>query len=228
MKRILIILVILCFCFCLFACNADSNHTSSEKTSNKPSIDIEYSGEDEPESLEDEPESLSIADDDYSRYVVSNVVLDSSEAEETKFDVYMTVNTVTTWEDEFGGGGGDLNRTTKVPLNCDCIVLKIINNNEEFLIACSGFWRLEKFVDGEYIEIAVDDREATNIFGRVDERSGFLYVWLEELSDLISEGKYRFISPTLNITKETEDGLQEHTYQNEKSFILYSEFDFVQ
>ena len=102
---------------------------------------------------------------------------------------------------------------------------EIINNNDEIFIVCSGFWRLEKFVDGEYKEVANSNHAASSSCG--PNTSCFVLCDLEKFSDLISEGKYRIISPTLNIAKETENGLQDYIYQNEKSFILYGDFEFV-
>ncbi len=197
MKRVLICVLILCFCFCLVACNNNLNDASSEET--KHLIDIDYSSE----------------------YTVSNTVLDSSKAEETKFEIGMTINISTV--DEYGVA--TMNKTTKIPLNSNNITLEIINNNDEIFIVCSGFWRLEKFVDGEYKEVANSNHAASSSCG--PNTSCFVLCDLEKFSDLISEGKYRIISPTLNIAKETENGLQDYIYQNEKSFILYGDFEFV-
>ena len=119
-----------------------------------------------------------------------------------------------------------MNKTTKIPLNSNNITLEIINNNDEIFIVCSGFWRLEKFDNGEYKEVVTSSYAASSSCG--PNNSCFVLCDLNKYSNQISEGKYRIISPTLNIAKETENGLQDYIYQNEKSFILYSEFEFVQ
>lgn len=159
---------------------------------------------------------------DYSsEYTVSNTVLDSAKAEKMKFEVNMTVNISTVDE----CGVATMNKTTKIPLNSNNITLEIINNNDEIFIFCSGFWRLEKIENGEYKEVVTSNYAASSSCG--PNNSCFVLCDLNKYSNQISEGKYRIISPTLNIAKETENGLQDYIYQNEKSFILYSEFEFV-
>ena len=147
--------------------------------------------------------------------------IDSVKAEISTFDVNMTVNISTV--DEFGVAS--MNKTSKISLDSNNITLEIVNDNEEIFIVCSGFWRLEKYVDGMYKEVVSSDYAATSSCG--PKSSCYVLCDLNKYSNYISEGKYRFISPTLNIAKETETGLKDYTYQNEKAFILYSEFEFV-
>ena len=192
--------MILCFCFSLSACNGDLNNVSSEEKTNV-ATDIDYTSE----------------------YTVNNTVLDSSKAEQSKFEINMAINISNV--DEYGVA--TMNKTAKIPLNSNDITLEIINNNDdEIFIVCSGFWRLEKFVNGKYKEVVSSRYAASSSCG--PNSSCFVLCDLEQYSNLISEGKYRIISPTLNIAKETTNGLQDYIYQNEKSFILYSEFEFIQ
>lgn len=178
-----------------------------------------------PPSISDE--SPTVSEEDYetidttSEYTVSNTIIDSVKAEISKFDVNMTVNISTV--DEFGVAS--MNKTSKIPLDSNNITLEIVNDNEEIFIVCSGFWRLEKYVDGMYREVVSSDYAATSSCG--PKSSCYVLCDLNKYSNYISEGKYRIISPTLNIAKETEDGLKDYTYQNERAFILYSEFEFV-
>ena len=181
-----------------------------------------------PPSISDE--SPTVSEEDYetidtidttSEYTVSNTIIDSVKAEISKFDVNMTVNISTV--DEFGVAS--MNRTSKIPLDSNNITLEIVNDNEEIFIVCSGFWRLEKYVDGMYREVVSSDYAATSSCG--PKSSCYVLCDLNKYSSYIGEGKYRIISPTLNIAKETEDGLKDYTYQNERAFILYSEFEFV-
>ena len=193
MKRFLICILVLCFSFNLCACN---NNPPDEVN---PSIDVDYTSE----------------------YTVSNVVLESSKAEKTKFEVEMTINTTSVNEE----GIATMTAQNELPLNTEHVKLEIINGNDEISIVCSGYWRLEKLVDGKYVEVINSNDKCNSSCG--PNASCFVLCDLSKYSHLICEGKYRFISPTLNIAKDTENVRQDYIYQNEKSFILYSEFEFV-
>ncbi len=200
MKRFLIYTLVLYFSFNLCACSSTPPIDSSVYTEETTDIDLDYASE-------------------YT--VVDDIVLESSKAEKTKFEVKMTVNISTVNKQ----GIATMTAKTEVPLNTENLTLEMINSNNEISIVCSGSWRLEKLVDGKYVEVINSNDKCNSSCG--PNASCFVLCDLSKYSHLISEGKYRFISPTLNITKETENGLQDYIYQNEKSFILYSEFEFV-
>ena len=200
MKRFLICILVLCFSFNLCACNNNSPTDSSVYTEETTDIDVDYTSE----------------------YTVSdNVTIESSKAEKTKFEVEMTVNISSVNKQ----GIATMTTKTEFPLNTENVTLEMINGNDEISIVCSGSWRLEKLVDGKYVEVINSNDKCNSSCG--PNTSCFVLCDVSKYSHLISEGKYRFISPTLNITKETENGLQDYIYKNEKSFILYSEFEFV-
>ena len=200
MKRFLICILVLCFSFNQCACNNNPPTDSSVYTEEATDIDVDYTSE----------------------YTVSdNVILESSKAEKTKFEVEMTVNISSVNKQ----GIATMTAKTEFSLNTENVTLEMINGNDEISIVCSGSWRLEKLVDGKYVEVINSNDKCNSSCG--PNASCFVLCDLSKYSHLISEGKYRFISPTLNITKETEKGLQDYIYQNEKSFILYSEFEFV-
>lgn len=202
MKKLLIFILVFCVSICFSACNNIENNSSLETESLFETIDI----------------------DETSDFVLSNkITLDSSKAKESKFDVDMSINLVSINKN----GEATYTKTAQIPLNSENIILKINNGNEEFSLMCSGLWRLEKLMDGKYQQVKADtaDKECNNSFGPGD--YGVISCDLTPYSDIITNGKYRIISPTLNILKETENGFEESTYQNEKAFILYSEFEFV-
>ena len=218
MKIIFYYILVISLILGLTACSNSTNNNSSEnETERENSLLID----DTEEEWEDP-----LVIDDTSDYTVSSLYLESSKAQKSKFEVEMYIELGNT--DENGNYTGE--KTTTLPMNFDkytSVTLVIENNNDEIFICCSGFWRVEKLINGEYKEVKdfKSKYEANNKFGPGSE--GYVGCSLEEYSDLISEGKYRFISPTLHIAKETEDGLEDYTYQNEKAFILYSEFEFV-
>ncbi len=169
-----------------------------------------------------ESEDTAWEEDLSSEYTVSNIVIQSNKAQESKFDVEMTVNVSTVDKN----GNANMYKTEKLPLSAEHITLEIINKNDEISIVCSGFWRLEKLVNGKYTEVASANREANSGCG--PNSSCFVFFEMEDYREAISEGKYRIISPTLNIAKSTENGLVDYYYQNEKQFIIYKEFEIVE
>lgn len=212
MKKLTVFCLIFSTLLCFSACNKDEA-TDSNVSSKESYEESSYLADD---NLDDV--------DDTSEFTVKNpVTIDSSKAEKSKFNVDMTINNTHINQE----GVASYEITDKIPLNRDSITLKINNNNDEIFIACTGNWRLEKWVDGEYIECKaeISDTNSGHIFG--PGTSGFVFCDFEPYANSIEKGKYRIISPTLNIAKETENGLVETSYQNEKAFILYSEFEFV-
>lgn len=160
-------------------------------------------------------------------YTVVDVPIKSEKAVKSKFNVTMDIYISHLIQDN-GGGARPVNTiTTEVALNEKSIGLQINNNNDEIFIVCSGYWRLEKLVNGKYEEIVVDSQkyEANSSCGPKQEC--YVFCGLEAYKGLIEKGKYRIISPTLNIAKQNDNNLEDYTYQGEKSFILYKEFEFI-
>lgn len=210
MKKLIIYILLFGISLSLYSCNNESFEDDSE---------IFYS-------------PLEI--DTTSRYTVSEeIFLESSKAEKTKFDVEMIINLPDLSSENSDGNSESVvahpTPATEIPLNTEFIILEIFDGNDDISIVCYGPWRLEKLVDGKYIEL-INTKGNKKKYGDVTcipNSSCFVSINLNEYYHLLSEGKYRFISPTLYITKDTEEGLQDYTYQNEKAFILYSEFEFV-
>ena len=174
-------------------------------------------------------EKPDVAVDDEIPYSVVDVPIESEKAVKSKFNVDIDIYTID-WEDDNGGNGGIVPSTTitdKIPLNSKYISLQINNNNDKIFIVCSGFWRLEKLVNGKYEEIKVNypKNEASSSCGPKQEC--YVQCELDKYQGLITKGKYRIISPTLNIAIQKNNHLEDYTYQGEKSFIVYKEFEFI-
>ncbi|MBQ4153790.1 MAG: hypothetical protein IJE01_01145 [Clostridia bacterium] len=210
MKKLLIGFMVISILFCFSSCANKGTADISSKQTYKEEANESFVQE--------------IAIDDTSEFAIKNpITIDSSKAEKSKFKVDMSINLTDISEN----GEAIHTKTNKIPINRDYIVLYINNNNEDFTLMCSGFWHLEKFVNGKYEEVKAENsnKECNNSFGPGE--YGIIGCDLKPYTGLIEKGKYRIISPTLNILKETENGLEEFTYENEKVFILYSEFEFV-
>lgn len=215
MKKYCAAVLIFCIIFGFSGCGKNETDVKSNKSSNSINEDT----------LSSEENLIDDADDE-NYYKPTDVPIESEKAVASKFNVDMDIYVTDTVQKgdnvEF-----EEKTMTEIPLNMETVGLRININNDEIFIVCSGYWRLEKSVDGKYVEIkgkSSDDEE--------NSRSGpnskcYVNCDLTPYKGLIEKGKYRFISPTLNIAKETENGLEAYTYQNEKSFILYKEFEFT-
>ncbi|MBE6311496.1 MAG: hypothetical protein E7080_10685 [Bacteroidales bacterium] len=217
MKKFITVVLVLFNILCLTGCGKNDTGVDSEITETLTHAEQTYS------------EELAIAITDEVPYTVIDVPIESEKATKSKFNVNMDIYLID-WEDDNGGNGGvnpKTTITTKIPLNRKAIGLQINNNNEEIFIVCSGYWRLEKLVNGNYEEIKVGSQkyEANSSCGPKQEC--YVLCELDKYNDLIETGKYRIISPTLNIAKEINNHLEDYTYQGEKSFIVYKEFEFI-
>lgn len=217
MKKVLALILAFCLAFSIIGCSKNDTDVNSKATETPTDAEQTYS------------EELDIAVTDEIPYTVVDVPIESEKAVKSKFNVDMEIYLID-FEDDNGGNGGvnpKTTITTKIPLNRKSIGLQINNNNDEIFIVCSGYWRLEKLVNGKYEEIKVDSQkyEANSSCGPKQEC--YVYCELDKYKGLIEKGKYRIISPTLNIARENNNHLEDYTYQGEKSFIVYKEFEFI-
>lgn len=217
MKKWLVLILAFCLVFSIVGCSENSTGVKSNATETQTDAEETYS------------EELNIAVDDEVTYTVVDVPIESEKAVETKFNVDMDIYLID-WEDDNGGQGGinpSSTITTKIPLNSKSIGLQINNNNDEIFIVCSGYWRLEKLINGKYEEIKVEAQEYEADSSCGPKQKCYVYCELDRYKDLIENGKYRIVSPTLNIAKENNNHLEDYIYQGEKAFIVYKEFEFV-